>query len=711
MPESNQKRKQFCGFELKKITKSNFLLSSSVNYCIKETSRFRSTTINSFEDVKNIIKHDWSPIVWKQGQRKKDNFQSCELLVLDVDNDGDAIFTIEAAKNYLEQHGLAYIIAPSRSHQKEKGGKVRDRFRIIIPLEEPILAAEAYEEFYVNITEELDGIGVVVDNSCKDGGRFFFASPNVYSECFDGCCLVYRQKKKKKCADKSADKKAGKRLYENSDGGMLTEKVPVGERNSTLFKRACKAYRLGYDKRAWGDGNRLHFDIEDKEFWEAVDNGFAAAEREERKKEEREKQKEEREKQKEEREKQKEERRKIAEEDREEKAKWVKKNQQKKVIKQFMEEHKLDYYRDKLTEKVFLNEKVIDKSKVVLAKIYNLANENNLYFPKNDLDMLLTDHLEENTRDVFGEWIGKEWDGHDYIKEFFSVITIQKRESDDFEIESDIFPEGKYYTFFKRWLIGVAARFHDSHNANHILVLYGGQGIGKTRLVNQIYRGMVSGFHIGSLNPDDKDHKIKTSKNVIWFIDECDNITKKSDIAAMKDLTTSKIVNERPPYGDGERERPNKVSFIGSTNRDCFLTDHTGNRRYRVIPVESIDMSREFTEDFIQKMFNQANHLFLKKEKFFYTTEESAVIDNEDNSNYVLENEVTHIMSYLQEGPDFMSLLEIVRTVFPNGVQNQQRILNDLGSAIIKKGLVKKTLHGKKGFRVNKIQLSNNSFT
>ena len=699
MSENNKKCKQFCGFNLKKITKSNFSLSSSANSYVAQTRDFKTSIINSFEEVKNVIKNDWSPIVWAQGKRKKDNFISCELLVLDVDNDDETILCLEAAKNYLEQHGLSYIIALSRSHQKEKGGKVRDRFRIIIPLEDPILDADAYEEFYRCITTKLGEMGIFVDTSCKDGGRFFFASPNVYSECFDGCALVYRQckdtYKSKKCADKSVE------MVEEND--MV---IPEGVRNTTLFNTACDASDVGKNMIRWAMENRKFFPgMSDEEYTNTIHSAIKRTTSNKQKK------KEEREKQKEEREKQKEERSKIAEEDREEKAKWVKKNKQQEVLKHFMEEHKLDYYRDKLTDKVFYNGNPVDSIKIVLAKIYNLTNNNNLYFSKSDLDLLLIDHLDKNVRDVFGEWIGKEWDGYDYIKEFFSVITTMEKEKDDFEIESNIFPEGKYYTFFKRWLIGVAARFHDSNNSNHILVLYGGQGIGKTRLINQIHRGMKNGFHIGALNPDNKDHKIKTTKNVIWFIDECDNITKKSDIAAMKDLTTSAVVDERKVYAEDEKERPNKVSFIGSTNRDCFLTDHTGNRRYRVIPIKSIDMSREFTGEFIQKMFNQANSLYLQKENFFYNNEESTIIDREDNDYYTLENEVTHIMSYVQEGPDFMSLLEILKMMFPNGVQNQQRILNDMGSAMKKNGFIKKTINGKRGFRVNKIQLSNNALT
>lgn len=126
-----------------------------------------------------ICKHAWSPIIWKGGNRKKINFLRCDYLVLDFD---DGTPTMEdAADKFCE---YAHIIAPTKSHQKEKDGKPAcDRFRLIVPFAEPVTDRARYEYTAAMITKK-----VGADKSVKDGGRFFWPCTTIYSIDPKGMC-------------------------------------------------------------------------------------------------------------------------------------------------------------------------------------------------------------------------------------------------------------------------------------------------------------------------------------------------------------------------------------------------------------------------------------------------------------------------------------------------------------------------------------------
>ena len=91
------------------------------------------------------------------------NFQ--DIIILDVD-DG---LTLKEAKNIFEP--FTYIIATTKSHQKEKNNIVCDRYRILLPLEKQMkLTSVDYSDTMVEVMKEYN----FVDKSCKDSSRFYY---------------------------------------------------------------------------------------------------------------------------------------------------------------------------------------------------------------------------------------------------------------------------------------------------------------------------------------------------------------------------------------------------------------------------------------------------------------------------------------------------------------------------------------------------------
>lgn len=85
-----------------------------------------------FSQLIDIVKSDYrqySPFEFKDKTKKSENWQNDKqnLLILDVD-DG---LSIKEAESLFQRFN--YLLATTKSHQKDKGGKICDRFRLILP--------------------------------------------------------------------------------------------------------------------------------------------------------------------------------------------------------------------------------------------------------------------------------------------------------------------------------------------------------------------------------------------------------------------------------------------------------------------------------------------------------------------------------------------------------------------------------------------------
>ena len=100
--------------------------------------------------------------------RNSNNFIGIEnAIAFDIDGS----ISIEDAVVLLSN--FKYIIYTTRSHQKEKGGIICDRFRIVLPAKHTFnVTPEQHKQLYKNIA---DALGLTMaDVSCFNAGRLFF---------------------------------------------------------------------------------------------------------------------------------------------------------------------------------------------------------------------------------------------------------------------------------------------------------------------------------------------------------------------------------------------------------------------------------------------------------------------------------------------------------------------------------------------------------
>lgn len=167
-----------------------------------------------------------------------------------------------------------------------------------------------------------------------------------------------------------------------------------------------------------------------------------------------------------------------------------------------------------------------------------------------------------------------EWDTKDRLKELYKLMGIAE--------------DPLSQTLVMKWLMqSVALLFNDEeepYGADGVLVLNGGQGLGKTSLFSRLAL-QPRWFHEGAtIKDNDKD---TTRRCVTVWITELGEVesTLKSDISALKAFITSNMDVYRPPYARSDRRVARRTSMCATCNSDRYLIDPTGNRRWWSVPI------------------------------------------------------------------------------------------------------------------------------
>ena len=162
-------------------------------------------------------------------------------------------------------------------------------------------------------------------------------------------------------------------------------------------------------------------------------------------------------------------------------------------------------------------------------------------------------------------------------------------------------------SFIKKWFYQTAGipfnTMEQPFQAEGVLILQGGEGIGKTRFFQQI---AVNPMWFSSLDKEltTKNKDILIQMLSVWIaeIGEVDR-TFKANKSDVKSFITSRDDTIRKPYRMEQVKKARTTSFCGTTNKDEFLNDDTGSRRWWVIPVNKRIVLGDFAKEENLKQF------------------------------------------------------------------------------------------------------------
>jgi predicted P-loop ATPase len=171
------------------------------------------------------------------------------------------------------------------------------------------------------------------------------------------------------------------------------------------------------------------------------------------------------------------------------------------------------------------------------------------------------------------------------VKEYLSTLYTDQVIAIDTWLSDYAGCEDTPYTRMigRKYIIGMVKRIlFPGCQMDYMIVLEGAQGIGKSSLLRTLAGDQWFSDHIPDIGS--KDTQMALSGKWLFEFAEL-HAFGKAESEHMKGFVTRRFERFRVPYKSMLEEIPRQCVFAGTTNREVYLKDETGNRRYWPVKV------------------------------------------------------------------------------------------------------------------------------
>lgn len=159
---------------------------------------------------------------------------------------------------------------------------------------------------------------------------------------------------------------------------------------------------------------------------------------------------------------------------------------------------------------------------------------------------------------------------------------------------------------------------------DHMLVLFGEEGLGKSHWVEKMSKGFSAS--LGRIG--DKDTLITMQRSWIMTSDEGHSL-RKADFDAQKEFITRNSDVFRLPYEREASAHPRHCVIWGTTNDDVFLRRQEGNRRFLIVKCEEKVDFDALTDHYVDQVWAEALHLYRAGEQLWLGGDDAALAAKE----------------------------------------------------------------------------------
>lgn len=180
-----------------------------------------------------------------------------------------------------------------------------------------------------------------------------------------------------------------------------------------------------------------------------------------------------------------------------------------------------------------------------------------------------------------------------------------------------------------------------------VLSLIGGQGVGKSTFARRL-GGEWFSEEFSTLNGKEAYEQLQGK----WIIEIAElSALKKAEVETIKQFVSKCSDTFRPAYGRTTETFKRQCVFIATTNEENFLRDHTGNRRFVPIDVNTTaapkNIFKELTPVEVNQIWAEAKILWEKGEPLFFNEEEERIARHEQVRHMQVDERAGLVESFL----------------------------------------------------------------
>jgi predicted P-loop ATPase len=232
-----------------------------------------------------------------------------------------------------------------------------------------------------------------------------------------------------------------------------------------------------------------------------------------------------------------------------------------------------------------------------------------------------------------------------------------------------------------RWMVAGIARILNPGpdcKADHVLILEGEQGLQKSTAL----RVLSTPWFLDDLRQfGSKDAAMKIAGRWIVEIAELTAMNETTS-EACKTFFGQTMDSFRPPYGRRVIDTPRQCIFAASTNKNVFLKDDTGDRRYWPVLCTRIDV--EAIKNDRDQLWAEAKALYMRGQQWWLDTPElKALAEEEQRMRFESDPWESSVRSFLRERQK-ITPEEILTGYFDFDLEDVTRAMRNRMSSILR---------------------------
>ncbi|MDU6767312.1 MAG: VapE family protein, partial [Gemella haemolysans] len=266
--------------------------------------------------------------------------------------------------------------------------------------------------------------------------------------------------------------------------------------------------------------------------------------------------------------------------------------------------------------------KTLDNKDINLLKL-DLSKKKKITFPTDDIKTAIYGVSETNKYHPIKQRIEPiQWDGIKRAETFFIDCLGVEDNSVNKEVT-------------RKWLLACITRLYErGRKFDEMLILFGGQGIGKSTTLERLALDTFYTKVTGKLN---NDTILQTSQSWLVELDELSTLLRtptqefKSRLSSRKDTT-------RVPYEAQPIDFYKGFVVLGTTNDNKILKDHTGNRRFWILECNKDKIKKSIfnvEEKEILQLWAEVRTWHNKKESLLLSEETKKLMEDR-TENYII---------------------------------------------------------------------------